>query len=137
MLLFGACANSYQKALKNPDNRAKLEMADTYYKKKDFARAISLYEMVEDAFNGTPTAEKIIFNSAQCNFALKQYALAGFQFKTYFENLTQTERAEFDILQYHYKRFKQWKKDVLPFVQEDGRILSNEERMAIWEQQQK
>ena len=53
--------------------------------------------------------------------------------KTYFENLTQTERAEFDILQYHYKRFKQWKKDVLPFVQEDGRILSNEERMAIWE----
>ena len=35
LLLFGACANSYQKALKNPDNRAKLEMADTYYKKKD------------------------------------------------------------------------------------------------------
>jgi outer membrane protein assembly factor BamD len=94
MLLFGACANSYQKALKNPDNRAKLEMADTYYKKKDFARAISLYEMVEDAFNGTPTAEKILYNSGQCNFALKQYALAGFQFKTYFENFPSAEHAE-------------------------------------------
>ncbi len=53
--------------------------------------------------------------------------------KNYFANLSLSQRAEFDILQYHYKRFKQWKKDVLPFVQEDGRILSNEERMAIWE----
>jgi flagellar biosynthesis protein FliP len=57
--------------------------------------------------------------------------------KNYFENLTQSQRAEFDILQYHYKRFKQWKKDVLQYVQEDGRILSLEERMAIWEKQQK
>ena len=53
--------------------------------------------------------------------------------KNYFANLSLSQRAVFDILQYHYKRFKQWKKDVLPFVQEDGRILSNEERMAIWE----
>lgn len=94
LLIWGACGNSYQKALKNPDNRAKLEMADTYFKKKDFARAISLYEMVEDAFSGTPTAEKILYNSAQCNFALKMYALAGFQFKTYFENFPSAEHAE-------------------------------------------
>lgn len=92
--MFGACANSYQKALKNPDSRTKLEMADTYYKKKDFARAISLYEMVEDAYSGTPAAEKILYNSAQCNFALKQFALAGFQFKTYFENFPSAEHAE-------------------------------------------
>ena len=57
--------------------------------------------------------------------------------KNYFENLTPSQRAEFDILQYHYKRFKQWKKEILALVQEDGRILSLEERMAIWEKQQK
>lgn len=57
--------------------------------------------------------------------------------KNYFANLTQPQRAEFDILQYHYKRFKQWKKEILQYVQEDGRILSLEERMAIWEKQQK
>jgi hypothetical protein len=56
--------------------------------------------------------------------------------KTYFQNLTVKERAEFDLLQYHYKRFKQWKKEILPFVQEDGRILTINERIEIWNKQQ-
>jgi outer membrane protein assembly factor BamD len=95
LLIFGSCSkNSYQKVLKNPDNRVRLELADAYYKKKDFARAISLYEMVEDAYSGTPTAEKILYNSAQCNFGLKLFALSGFQFKTYFENFPSAEHAE-------------------------------------------
>lgn len=92
--MWSACSNKYQKMLKNPDNRAKLEMADAYYKKKDFVRAVSLYEQVEDAFSGTPTAEKVLYNSAQCNFGLKMYSLAGFQFKTYFENFPSGEHAE-------------------------------------------
>ncbi|OYU96043.1 MAG: hypothetical protein CFE21_06430 [Bacteroidetes bacterium B1(2017)] len=93
-IFLSACTNKYQKALKNPDNRLKLEMADAYYKKKDFVRAISLYEQVEDAYSGTPTAEKILYNSGQCNFGLKMYALSGFQFKTYFENFPSGEHAE-------------------------------------------
>ncbi len=93
-VILSSCSNKYQKALKNPDNRVKLEMADAYYKKKDFVRAVSLYEMVEEAFSGTPTAEKVLYNSAQCNFGLKMYALAGFQFKTYFENFPSGEHAE-------------------------------------------
>lgn len=93
-LLFGACSNKYQKTLKSTDNRAKLEMADYYFKKKDFIRAISLYEQIEDAFYGTPTAEHILFNSAACSFGLKQYAVAGFQYKTYFENNATNEKAE-------------------------------------------
>ena len=94
LLFVSGCANKYQRALKNPDNRLKLEMADAYYKKKDFVRAISLYEQIEDAFSGTPTAEKVLYNSAQCNFGLKMYALSGFQFKTYFENYPSGEYAE-------------------------------------------
>jgi hypothetical protein len=56
--------------------------------------------------------------------------------KNYFQNLSLQERAEFDLLQYHYKRFKQWKKEILPFVQEDGRILTMNERIEIWNKQQ-
>jgi outer membrane protein assembly factor BamD len=93
-LVLGACSNKYQKTLKSTDNRAKLEMADYYFKKKDFIRAISLYEQIEDAFYGTPTAEHILFNNAACSFGLKQYAVAGFQYKTYFENNATNEKAE-------------------------------------------
>jgi outer membrane protein assembly factor BamD len=93
-LILSGCSNKYQKALKNPDNKVKLEMADAYFKKKDFVRAISLYEQIEEAYSATPFAEKILYNSAQCNFGLKMYALSGFQFKTYFENFPSGSNAE-------------------------------------------
>jgi hypothetical protein len=50
--------------------------------------------------------------------------------------MTPAERREFDRLKYHYKRFKQWKLAVFTYVQEDGRILSDEERLRIWQDQQ-
>ena len=56
--------------------------------------------------------------------------------ESYFKGLSVAERSRFDLLQYHYKRFKQWKKEVKPYVQEDGRILSQQERIDIWNQQQ-
>jgi hypothetical protein len=51
--------------------------------------------------------------------------------------MSPSERQEYDYLVYQYKRFINWKREVFPFVQEDGRILTEQERNAIWEQQQK
>jgi len=39
-------------------------------------------------------------------------------------------------LRYQVKRFEHWMREVKPFVQEDGRVLSDEERIAIWKKQQ-
>ena len=58
------------------------------------------------------------------------------QLKRTLKKMTPAERQEYDVLKYHYKRFKNWAFEVKAFVQEDGRILSQEERMAIWEKQQ-
>ncbi|MFN8154027.1 MAG: hypothetical protein U0Y08_07025 [Bacteroidia bacterium] len=49
---------------------------------------------------------------------------------------TQTQRNQYEQLKYQFKRFKDWKRTVLPFVQNDGRILSEQERMEIWQKQQ-
>lgn len=51
--------------------------------------------------------------------------------------MTPAQRQEFDRLKYQVKRFKQWRRSVMPYVQEDGRILSYEERLKIWETQQR
>jgi hypothetical protein len=53
------------------------------------------------------------------------------------KNLTKEELAEKEQeyeLALQIKRFKRWKKDVFPYVQEDGRILSPEEQIRLWEQ---
>lgn len=50
------------------------------------------------------------------------------------EEKEQAENAKYLI---EYKRFKQWRRDVEPFVQPDGSILSKEEQMKIWENSRK
>lgn len=51
-------------------------------------------------------------------------------------NWTQAQRNEYELLKYHFKRFKDWKRTNFPFVQSDGRILSEQERLEIWQKQQ-
>ncbi|WP_156026872.1 hypothetical protein [Sporocytophaga myxococcoides] len=43
-----------------------------------------------------------------------------------------TESAQYMI---EYKRFKSWRKDVLPYVQPDGSILTQEQRLEIYKNQ--
>lgn len=40
-------------------------------------------------------------------------------------------------LRMNVKRYYRWREDMLPYVQEGGRILSPAERIAIWKQQGK
>jgi hypothetical protein len=54
------------------------------------------------------------------------------------KTLTEAEMkalAEKQEMTYQCKRFENWIHEVKPFVQEDGRILSQEERMKIYNQQ--
>lgn len=41
-----------------------------------------------------------------------------------------------EYLKFQNKRFKTWSREVKPWVQEDGHILTDEERMEIWRKQQ-
>jgi len=38
---------------------------------------------------------------------------------------------------FEYKKFKHWQQQVLPFVKEDGHIMSKEEQLVLWNQQRK
>lgn len=69
-------------------------MAMYYYNKKDYYRASNLFEQLQDNFNGTAMAEKVIYYSAYCNYGLQNYLLAGYQFKSYFESFPSGAFAE-------------------------------------------
>ncbi len=49
---------------------------------------------------------------------------------------TQVQRNEYENMKYQFKRFKDWKRTVFPFVQSDGRILNEQERLEIFQKQQ-
>ena len=46
------------------------------------------------------------------------------------------ELEQLEYLKYQSKRFEKWVLEVKPWVQEDGHILTYEERQAIWNKQQ-
>ena len=50
--------------------------------------------------------------------------------------LSKQEKIYEDEMIYQVKRFENWVRMVKPFVQDDGRILTDAERMAIWKKQQ-
>lgn len=47
------------------------------------------------------------------------------------------EAANFKKYGLHVKKFEHWKKRVLPFVQPDGRILTEEEKLKAWVERNK
>jgi hypothetical protein len=50
---------------------------------------------------------------------------------------SQAQLNEYMEMKYQFKRFKNWKRINWPYVQSDGRILSEQERIEIYQQQQK
>lgn len=105
VLLLTTSCSKYQKMLKNPDANKKLEMAMYYYNKKDYYRASTLFEQLQDNFNGTAMAEKVIYYSAYCNYGLQNYMLAGYQFKSYFENFPTGTYSEESLYMTAYCQF--------------------------------
>ncbi|MFI5221865.1 MAG: outer membrane protein assembly factor BamD [Bacteroidia bacterium] len=100
--LVPGCKTQYQKTLKNPDTNKKLELAQYYYNKKDYYRASTLFEQLQESFAGTSMAEKVMYYSAYCNFGLQNNLLAGYQFKMYYENFPTGKWAEECLYMYAY-----------------------------------
>jgi hypothetical protein len=69
-----------------------------------------------------PTEEKEIFTSFEKNKQTKVKSNSGN-----------------DALKYsfEYKKFLNWQREVAPYVQPDGHILTTEERIKLWEQEKK
>ncbi len=85
LLVFASCRSKFQKSLKNTDPKKKLEQAEYYFNKKDFYRSQLLFEQLEGAYEATNMAEKIAYYMSECDFGLRNYALAGFRYKSYYE----------------------------------------------------
>lgn len=72
-----------------------------------------------------PTTEHELFSAQDKDHALKNSSAS-----TTFNAEDPTVKYRFE-----YKKFLHWEKEVAPYVQPGGRILSAEERIAIWQQQ--
>lgn len=92
-ILFGSCSK-YQKLLKSTDNDLKYETAIDLFEKKDYNRALELFDLLQSVYRGTARGEEIGFNMAYCYYYQKDYTLAAYYFKRHAQTYPNTPRAE-------------------------------------------
>lgn len=92
LLLFAGCSD-YGKIYKSKNNSLKYEKAVQLYLKKDYARALPLFEQLRDAYGRiTDSLEQVYYYTAYCNYGLGDYETASLIFKDYTESFTRSKR---------------------------------------------
>ena len=78
-LFVGSCGE-YQSVLNKGKNTEKYQMAVDMYEKKDYKRAIALFEKIMGPYANKPQMERIQFMISDCYFQTENYTMASYYF---------------------------------------------------------
>ena len=92
-VLLASCSK-YQKILKSTDPEAKFNAAVAYFEKKDYFRALPLFEELISVYRGQEKAEKVYYYYAYCNYYLEDYELAAYHFDNFVNTFPRSQYTE-------------------------------------------
>ena len=93
LLVFVSCSK-YNKLLKGTDNEAKYEAALKYYEKKDYDRALQLFDVMQAYYRGKPEGENIAYLTAECYYNEEDYYVASSYYKRFVTRYPLSRKAE-------------------------------------------
>ena len=105
--LFITSCTKYQKLRKSADWQPKYEAAMKYYEKKDFARAIALFEDILPIIRGTKEAESANFYYAYAHYYQDLFILSSHYFETFLEVYSRSDLALEANYMYGYSLYMQ------------------------------
>lgn len=83
-----------QKVLKSTDIELKYKVAMDLYDKKDYYRALQLFDQLVPIFKGNTKSEDILFKYANCYLHQEDYILAAYYFKRFAATFPYSKYAE-------------------------------------------
>ncbi|WP_291864217.1 outer membrane protein assembly factor BamD [Maribacter sp.] len=86
--------SEYQKVLKNEDVKAKYDLAEKFYKEKDFKRSNRLFEQIAPKYIGKPQGERVMFFFADTYFQREDYNMAGYQFERFIKSYSKSDKIQ-------------------------------------------
>ena len=98
IVLGASSCNSLEKIQKSTNTEYKLQKANEFYDKKQYAKAIVLYEELLTIFKGTKRFEDIYYKYAMSYYKQRSFLAASYHFKNFsdlFPNSKRTEEARF------------------------------------------
>ncbi len=91
--LISSCSE-YQEVLKGNDLGKKYELAKTYYNKKQYYKALPLFEELVPVYKGSKEGEEMYYYLPFCYYGTGEYIVAAYHFKNFFATYPTSVHAE-------------------------------------------
>lgn len=88
------CKSKFEKLAQSNDVSKKYQEAIRLYNKKDYSKALILFDGLVQRFRGRAEAEDLMYYFAYTNYQLKDYTTARYQFKVFADTYPNSPRAE-------------------------------------------
>lgn len=106
LVLYIGCTE-FKKIQKSDDWKLKYDASLDYYGRKDYYRAILLFDQIMPYIKGSAEAELIQFYYAYAHYYQKQYLLGSHYFKNFHDTYNRSEYAEEAFYMYGYSLYRQ------------------------------
>jgi outer membrane protein assembly factor BamD len=94
IIALGSCKSKYEKLRTSNDNAKKYTEAVKYYNKKDYTKALGLFDPLVTRYRGQEQAEDLYYYYAYTNYKLRDYTSARYHFKNFADTYPSSNRAE-------------------------------------------
>jgi outer membrane protein assembly factor BamD len=94
IIALAGCKSKYEKLKASNDNAKKYQEAVKFYNKKDYSKALGLFEDLVARYRGRTGYEDLYYYYAYTNYKLKDYTAARYHFKTFADTYPSSTRAE-------------------------------------------
>lgn len=88
------CKSRFEKLVASNDTGKKYQEAIRLYNKKDYSKALILFDGLNQKYKGRGEAEDLAYYFAYTNYRLRDYTTARYQFKVFADTYPNSARAE-------------------------------------------
>lgn len=92
--LVAGCKSKFEKLVASNDTGKKYQEAIRLYNKKDYSKALLLFDGLNQKYKGRGEAEDLAYYFAYTNYRLRDYTTARYQFKVFADTYPNSARAE-------------------------------------------
>jgi outer membrane protein assembly factor BamD len=93
-VLFVVSCSQYDKILKSADYNLKYTKAFEYFNKKEYGRAITLFEQIVNVFRASAKGDSVMFYMAKSYYGDQDYIMAGHYYKETSDNYSRSKFVE-------------------------------------------
>jgi len=94
VVAFAGCKSKYEKLRASSDTAKKYREAIRLYDKKDYTKALGLFDDLVQKYRGTAEAEDLSYYFAYTNYKMRDYGNARYHFKNFADTYASSTRAE-------------------------------------------